>query len=217
MYSVKVNVLENATSSIRGFATVVFADSFKVNNIAIVENKENELFVSMPRYASKDEEYHDICNPFTKEFREELYGTILTTFDQASKGGENRAVVGEVENPELSYNVKVSPFEREGSNIRALGRIYIEDCFVINNVSLLQGKNGVFVAMPSYKTKQMDENGKSIYQDLCYPITKECREKLYGDIKSAYEGAKETKHDNVHAKENFTQKSVNQEQDVPFR
>ena len=36
--------------------------------------------------------------------------------------------------------------------------------------------------MPSYKTKQVDENGKSIYQDICYPVTKEFREKLYGDI-----------------------------------
>lgn len=44
--------------------------------------------------------------------------------------------------------------------------------------------------MPSYKTKQVDENGKSIYQDICYPVTKEFREKLYGDIEKAYEEAK---------------------------
>ena len=33
------------------------------------------------------------------------------------------------------------------------------------NVSLLEGKNGLFVAMPSYKTKQTDKDGKSVYQD----------------------------------------------------
>ncbi|RGY83995.1 hypothetical protein DXA21_21185, partial [Parabacteroides distasonis] len=57
-------------------------------------------------------------------------------------------------------------FEREGSNIKGLARIYLDDCFVINNVSVLQGKDNVFVAMPSYKTKQKDEQGKVGYQDV---------------------------------------------------
>ena len=40
-YEVKVSKLENVKegSNIRGFANVVFADSFKVSNIAILENK----------------------------------------------------------------------------------------------------------------------------------------------------------------------------------
>lgn len=192
-YSVNVNVLEQTQtrSNMKGFASVIFADCFKVSNIAIVENKNGELFVSMPRYASsKDSEYHDICNPITKEFREELYGNILTVFAQAQKGGEKEMTVGEQKDTKLAYNVKVTPFEREGSNIRGLGRIYLEDCFVINNVSLLQGKKGVFVSMPSYKTNQKDEQGKSIYQDICFPVTKEFREKLYGDISGAYHEAK---------------------------
>ena len=32
--------------------------------------------------------------------------------------------------------------------------IYFEDSFIVNNVNILQGKEKVFVAMPSYKTKQ---------------------------------------------------------------
>ena len=40
----------------------------------------------------------------------------------------------------------------------------------------------MFVAMPSYKTKKMDENNKPIYADVCYPITKEFREKLYTEL-----------------------------------
>ena len=45
--------------------------------------------------------------------------------------------------------------------------------------------------MPSYKTKQIDEQGKAIYQDVCYPVTKEFREKLYAEIIREYEQAKE--------------------------
>ena len=33
----------------------------------------------------------------------------------------------------------------------------------------------------------MDENGKLKYQEVCYPVTKEFRDKLYKEIISAYE------------------------------
>jgi len=77
-FSVRVNEVKNVDGNIRGFATVVFDNSFKVTNIAILENKERgQLFVSMPRYKSNERDengnvYKDVCNPITKEFREEL-------------------------------------------------------------------------------------------------------------------------------------------------
>ena len=41
-YSIKVNeVRAKEGSNIKGFATVVFGDSFKITNIAILENKDN--------------------------------------------------------------------------------------------------------------------------------------------------------------------------------
>ena len=91
-----------------------------------------------------------------------------------------------------SFSVSVTPFEREGSNIRGLARIYFEDCFIVNNVSILQGKEeSLFIAMPSYRTKQVDENQKAVYQDVCYPVTKEFREKLYVELISSYQEAKD--------------------------
>ena len=58
-YSIKVNeVRAKEGSNIKGFATVVFGDSFKITNIAILENKDKvELFVSMPRYRSNERAY----------------------------------------------------------------------------------------------------------------------------------------------------------------
>ena len=197
-YSIKVTETKNQEGNLRGFATVVFGDSFKITNIAILENREKDtLFVSMPRYKSsaRDENgaviYKDVCNPITAEFREELYGNILETYEQVKSGGvqEIKQDIGTMEMPEFS--VTVTPFEREGSNIKGLARIYFEDSFIVNNVSILQGKDKVFVAMPSYKTKQFDENGKPIYQDVCYPVTKEFREKLYSGIINQYEKAKD--------------------------
>src|SRR5574344_322784 len=90
-YSIKVNSINSKEgSNIKGFATVVFGDSFKITNIAILENKDkDQLFVSMPRYKSieRDENgttiYKDVCNPITAEFREELYTNILEAYERA--------------------------------------------------------------------------------------------------------------------------------------
>lgn len=196
-YTIKVNEVKKQDSNVKGFATVVFGDSFKITNIAIVQNKENgKLFVSMPRYKSneKDENgatvFKDVCNPITSDFREELYVSILVEFDRVKDQGQpDRGYAKEIEPPQFS--VTVTPYEREGSNIRGLARIYFEDCFIVNNINILQGKEKVFVSMPSYRTKQKDESGRDIYQDICYPVTKDFRAKLYGEIEKAYEEAKE--------------------------
>ena len=67
----------------------------------------------------------------------------------------------------------------------------VENSFIVNNINIVQGKEKIFVSMPSYKTKQVDEQGKPIYQDVCYPVTKDFRERLYNEIISEYEKAKD--------------------------
>ena len=192
-YSIRVNEVKNKEGNIRGFATVVFGDSFKVTNIAILENMEKgQLFVSMPRYKTNEHDengnvYKDVCNPITKEFREELYGNILEAYENLQKQDKEQENREQPFRDMPEFSVAVTPFEREGSNIRGLARIYFEDSFVVNNVNILLGKDSLFVAMPSYKTKQTDEQGKPVYQEVCYPVTKEFREKLYKEILSTYE------------------------------
>lgn len=228
-YSIRVNEVKNKEGNIRGFATVVFGDSFKITNIAILENSERgQLFVSMPRYKSNERDenggtvYKDVCNPITKEFREELYGNILEAFERVQEQDKTQGARAEggVEMPQFS--VTVTPYERDGSNIRGLARIYFEDNFIVNNVNILQGKENVFVAMPSYKTKQTDEQGKAVYQEVCYPVTKEFREKLYAEIVKTYEQEKkkqqeqsqDRQQDKEKTKDGFVQAP---KQDTPFR
>ena len=70
-YSINVNEVKTKEGNIKGFATVVFGDAFKITNIAILENPERQqLFVSMPRYRSSEhdenggtiyKDYSDSC------------------------------------------------------------------------------------------------------------------------------------------------------------
>ena len=58
-YSINVNII-NGSDNLKGFATVVFGDSFKITNIAILNNPEkDQLYVTMPRYKTngKDENF----------------------------------------------------------------------------------------------------------------------------------------------------------------
>ena len=122
-YSIKVNeVRAKEGSNIKGFATVVFGDSFKITNIAILENKDKgELFVSMPRYRSNERDesngviYKDVCNPITAEFREELYTNILDAYARIKEPekAETQKQDRTQEMPEFS--VTVTPYERFGT------------------------------------------------------------------------------------------------------
>ena len=172
--------------------------SMKATNIAILENKDKgELFVSMPRYRSNERDesngviYKDVCNPITAEFREELYTNILDAYARIREPEKEETQKQEHTKEMPEFSVTVTPYEREGSNIKGLARIYFENSFIVNNINIVQGKEKIFVSMPSYKTKQVDEQGKPIYQDVCYPVTKDFREKLYNEIISEYEKAKD--------------------------
>ena len=44
-------------NALKGFATLTFGDSFKITNVAIMQNQDTgELFVSMPRYKTNEKD-----------------------------------------------------------------------------------------------------------------------------------------------------------------
>ena len=81
--------------------------------------------------------------------------------------------------------------------------------------------------MPAYKTKQVDEQGKPVYQDVAYPVTKEFREKLYGQIIEEWDKAKEPSQHQAQGKEVQTEQDkafaqqgegrMQREESTPFR
>lgn len=196
-YSIKVTRLEKQKEgNVKGFAQLILDGGFKVTNIAILENKQtNQLYVSMLRYKSNelDEKgqnvYKNICNPITAEFREELFGNIMKAYESIPlEGKENSAemdIIGEKE--DCAITATVSTYERDNNNTKGFARVYFGDVFIVNNLSIMQGKAGMFLSMPAYKTKQQDEDGKAIYQSICYPVTKEFREVMYKEIVQKYE------------------------------
>lgn len=93
----------------------------------------------------------------------------------------------------MNYIVKVNEVKKQESNMKVFTDVVFGYGFKVCNIVIVKNKEGnLFVSMPSYKTNQ-EINGKPVYQDICYPITKKFREKLYGALEQEYEEVKEVK------------------------
>ncbi|TFG61969.1 MAG: septation protein SpoVG [Spirochaetales bacterium] len=79
-------------------------------------------------------------------------------------------------------DIRVRKVEAEGK-LKAYVTITFDNCFVIHNVKIIEGKSGVFIAMPSRKTKSGD------YKDVAHPINSDFRQDLQNSILEAYEKA----------------------------
>ena len=64
-------------------------------------------------------------------------------------------------------NVKVHRLD--GDKVLALVSIEIDNDFIVSGLKVLDGQNGIFVAMPNRK------DSKGEYHDIAFPITKEAR------------------------------------------
>lgn len=80
----------------------------------------------------------------------------------------------------MKIKVKVNKTKNEESKIKAFASLTFDDCFAVTGIKIVEGQKGIFVAMPSEKSK--DEK----YQDVCFPTTKEFREELINLILDEY-------------------------------
>ncbi len=74
--------------------------------------------------------------------------------------------------------VKVFPVNEE--RLKAYVTITFDDCFVVRDLKIINGSNGLFVAMPSKKMKD------GTYRDTAHPLNNETREKIEAKVLEAY-------------------------------
>lgn len=77
-----------------------------------------------------------------------------------------------------SVNVRIT--EKEESRMKGIASILLDDCFAIHDIRIIEGDNGLFIAMPSRKT------ATGGYRDIAHPITPECRKMFEDAILEAY-------------------------------
>ncbi len=84
----------------------------------------------------------------------------------------------------MKFDAKILKTFDEG-NLKAFADITINDAIAIHEVKVIEGKNGLFISMPSYRWK--DKSGDFQYKDTVHPITSEVRRELDGAVLSAYQ------------------------------
>lgn len=96
---------------------------------------------------------------------------------------ENNNTANTINAGGMSIKVTVTPMKEQEGCLKANASIILNDAFKVTGIRIgISQKGNVFVSMPDYKTGRLDDNGKDIYQDIAYPVTREFRQELYDEI-----------------------------------
>lgn len=77
-------------------------------------------------------------------------------------------------------DVRIRLIQKEDSKLKAVASMTIEDCFVVHDVKIIEGKDGYFIAMPSRKASDGE------YKDIVHPINTETRQEIINIILDAF-------------------------------
>ena len=65
--------------------------------------------------------------------------------------------------------------------LKAVASVTFDDEFVVHDMKIIQGQNGLFIAMPSRKTPDGE------YKDIAHPTCQDTREKIASEVLRRYQ------------------------------
>ena len=77
-------------------------------------------------------------------------------------------------------DVRIRKISKEGK-MKAIVSITFDEEFVVHDIKIIEGQNGLFIAMPSRKMSEGD------FRDIAHPILSETRNKIKDAIFAEYE------------------------------
>ncbi len=77
-------------------------------------------------------------------------------------------------------DVRIRKVSAEGK-MKAIVSVTFDDEFVVHDIKIIEGQNGLFIAMPSRKM------GEGDFRDIAHPINSSTRNKIQDAIFSQYE------------------------------
>ena len=77
-------------------------------------------------------------------------------------------------------SVSVKKIEKESSQVKGFVTIVFDDMYAVHGIKIIEGENGLWVAMPSRKTPTGE------YTDIAHPINAEARKMIEDAIFEEY-------------------------------
>ena len=82
-------------------------------------------------------------------------------------------------------DIRIRKVEGEG-RLKAYVTVTFDECFVVHNVKIIEGRAGIIIAMPSRKTRSGE------YKDVAHPIHPQFREEMQAKILAKYNSGDNT-------------------------
>lgn len=77
-------------------------------------------------------------------------------------------------------DVRIRKINNEGK-MKAVVSVTFDNCFVVHDIKIIEGQNGLFIAMPSRKTPEGE------FKDIAHPINQEMRDLVQKAVIEKYE------------------------------
>jgi stage V sporulation protein G len=85
----------------------------------------------------------------------------------------------------MNIKAEITRTFKDKGALLASAAVIFDDNFIVKNLRVIEGNNGVFVAMPNFKNR----DGRFI--DTCFPLNTETRDEIQDIVLEAYEAAKD--------------------------
>lgn len=82
-------------------------------------------------------------------------------------------------------DVRIRIVKKDDAKLKAVASVTFDECFVVHDIKVINGSEGLFVAMPSRKTPDGD------YKDVAHPIKQDTRDEIIKAVLAAYEEEKD--------------------------
>ena len=83
----------------------------------------------------------------------------------------------------MNLEIRVYPITEPKGSTKGYASVTVDDTFGAHGISIIEGKNGLFVAMPQTKDSRGD------FRDIFHPVTSEGRKALNDAVLSEYAAA----------------------------
>jgi len=167
-----------AEFKIVGSVDIILENSLVVENLKIIKNEDNNLFVAMPSKKTATGRIVEVAYPITDVFADEISKVVIAGYN------------GEKINDQISEELVITDMKiriiEDLDNIKAKIAILFNDKFVVNDIFILEKNNKLKVVMPSKRDKQ----NKTTTRNIVYPKNEEFGQYILKKICNKYKVAK---------------------------
>ena len=78
-------------------------------------------------------------------------------------------------------DIRIRIVKKDDNKLKAVASLTIDDCFAVHDIKVIDGNQGLFIAMPSRKTPERN------FKDIVHPLNTETREAIRDLILAEYE------------------------------